>query len=312
MRAEFEEKIYEIYFAIELDKHTKDVYPSGQCLEFALGFDAAFFVGMWHRWRYPHFFEVWWPSRHRGITLSEEIAEIDETARGLSNVLPPFRLNLFLQYKRPELLSRKNSKEWNCWRQSYFRYGITSHQQRALERVLRASGGRAAVVYVAPAFIEIKELFRNAQSGNLIASSNIVSVNRLTRHSRYTYVSAGSDGVGHSDAEDIGGEDFDQMIAAAGDQDALGFYDHVIQVAGFVEADVDAESEEGDMLEAARRAVFATWGTTESEVEAGTFLYAIGTIRGFLEAFNAGLFMIADGRVNEDGRASNEEENDFE
>lgn len=148
MWVEFKEKPYETYFLAELARRTNILYSPDQTDEGVLGFDGAFFLAL-PEWR--EFFPFVRMSRwHRfgGIPA----AAIDEFGQALNERLPPFNLNLFVQYKRPEWLGRSNASEWPSWDAPYFRYAIEEKQQRLLERIHQIAAGRAAVVYAAAAF----------------------------------------------------------------------------------------------------------------------------------------------------------------
>ena len=289
-RPDFEEKTYEKYFGWELIKHTRGAYSPGQCCEHHLGFDDAFFVRPWLLWRYPFLFPQWWTLLYRGISFSD----IDRLATQISQSLPEFRFNLFVQYKRPEHVFGRRGAEWSRWRGPYFRYGITSHQQVALEGVYRESRGRAAVVYTAPVFTRSTTLYRHYGSGNIINNSNIVSVNELTGHSRYTYVSSGGDGAVHSDPEEVRGASFDEIMELANDQESIGFYDHVVRTARAIEVNVETDDARRTLLDLVRREVYSVASVAESQVGITDFVYALCTIFAFGDAFNASVYMIAD------------------
>ena len=288
-RPDFEEKTYEKYFGWELLRHTKGAYSPGQCYEHYLGFDDGFFVRPWFLWRYRFLFPDWWARRYPGMKISE----IDQIAAQVSRSLPEFRFNIFVQYKRPVYLCGHGSREWKDWKRPYFRYGITPHQQIALDGVHLASRGRAAVIYAAPVFMDSTILYRHFGSRNIIANSNIVSVHELTDHSRYTYVYPGGGGKVHSDQEEVRSASFQDIMQSVSEQDGSGFYDHVVQTARFIEAGVQGYEEARMLLEIVRREFFSVGGVVEAEVEAAGFIYALCTIFAFVDAFNTNIFMIA-------------------
>ena len=233
--------------------------------------------------------------RHRGIVLSD----IDEFLKEGSKSLPEVRLNLFVQYKRPEYVLGTRGAEWGSWQQPYFRYGITQHQQVALDGVYRASNGRAEVVYAAPVFIDSDTLFRHYGSGSIIANSNIAPVYRLSGHSRYTYVSASGGGKVHSDAEEASGASLQEILESAQEQDAVGFYSHVLQTALSMVASVAGDEQGQRVLALARREFFSAAGVSEGQVEENGFVYALCTIFAFLDAFNTSIYMLTDEELDE-------------
>jgi hypothetical protein len=208
MKAKFSEKTYESYFQTELGRLTKVSFAPGQNDEGVLGFDGAFLLPIallpdilpymrGRRWR-----------RFIGFSASDIAdfgAELDER-------LPPFNLNLFAQYKRPEYLARSNATEWSSWSGPYYRYTSDERQQRLLERVALAAHGRAAVVYASPAFWSATDIFTLARDGGIIANSNIADVARLTGHHRFSYVEPGHLGIGHSDPEPVESTPFEAIL----------------------------------------------------------------------------------------------------
>jgi hypothetical protein len=191
MLAKFKEKTYEKYFGHELARRTKVTFSPDQCDEAFLGFDDAFFLP----WPFlPHLRRRRW-ARRPGLTISE----LDHIGDEISQRLRLFKFNLFVQYERPEYLSRPSAVEWPCWGKPYFRYETTPHQHALLAKIERQSHGRAATVYAAPAFWSNNDLWSHVTSESIVAQSNIASVGRLNGHSRFSYLAAGCVGKGHSD-----------------------------------------------------------------------------------------------------------------
>ncbi len=217
MQIEFKEKPYEKYFAAEIARLTNISFSPDQCDEEFLGFDDAFHLpSSFFRGRLPHVPIRPW-SRLNGIS----IRELDHIVGEFSRRMPPFRFNLFLQYKRPEYLSRKSAQEWSCWDAPYYRYETTPHQQDLLEDLERQSRGRAATVYASPAFWKADDLWSNVGAQSVISGSNIASVSKLRGHSRFTYVGPGNIGKGHSDPVDLESLTFQRVIEDGTSQEAL-------------------------------------------------------------------------------------------
>lgn len=219
MWAEFKEKPFETYFLAELSRLTNILYSPDQTDEGILGFDGAFFLPLpeWSDF-FPYMrFRRW---RHLvGIPASA----IDDFGQALNDRLPPFNLNLFVQYKRPERLSRSNAAEWPSWNTPYFRYTVEEKQQQLLEKIAAAAAGRAAVVYAAAAFHKSAELFAHAEAGTVVASSNIASAELLTGHQRFSFVSPGHFGTGHSEPRNVESPSLDTIIRAADENEPLPF-----------------------------------------------------------------------------------------
>src|SRR5690606_7278071 len=106
--------------------------------------------------------------RRRGKLTGIEIKEFNRFGKMIASHMPEFKLNLFVQFKRPTFLKSPGAKEWSDWRQSYYRFGITPHQQEALERIDAQSYGRAATIYASPAFRQAADLWAHVRSGAVV------------------------------------------------------------------------------------------------------------------------------------------------
>ncbi|HVV53329.1 MAG TPA: hypothetical protein VHO06_26975 [Polyangia bacterium] len=198
--AEFEEKELEGPLNAQLTGGSGRIWTPGQVLESIVGFDAALMVTDVSFWASVGFgptpsglpvSPLWWPD-WPSVLLRPVLRFRDP---------PPFRLNLFLQYKRPQHLKR--GKEWRHWRSAYFRFDLTPHQQLALESCANSLGADGHVAYGSPAFFRRADLFAHTEGRTLAANTHFAPVLRLAKHSRYTYVSAHSAGKGHSDPVSI-------------------------------------------------------------------------------------------------------------
>src|SRR5450631_1110624 len=128
MQTGFKEKTYEKYFGGEVARLTTITFSPDQCDESYLGFDDAF--------RLPWFLlRRWFPHLRRGsrgCSAGLSIRELDDLTAQMIQRMPPFRFNIFVQYKRPEYLLRSSAQEWSCWNSPYFRYDTTPHQHDLL------------------------------------------------------------------------------------------------------------------------------------------------------------------------------------
>lgn len=119
------------------------LWSPGQVLEQLVGFDAAMLTIDAVFWASQGFaapplgavvLPAWWPGFFSRLAVRIRRP-------------PPFRMNVFLQYKRPEHLSHSNASEWTLWKASYYRFWITSHQQLALVACATALGNSGLVAY---------------------------------------------------------------------------------------------------------------------------------------------------------------------
>lgn len=192
MRAEFEEKQYEVPACIELasGRLGAGVFSSGQVLEKILGYDVAAGVDpnhlLWRVLRAP---------RPAGVTLlPKHWSPLDAPAPGS---LPRSPVNLILQFKRPERMIHGRAAQWELWGGSYFRFARTPHQHQILRHVESKLGAAALVRYAAPAFATRGELETAQLTGRVLDRSGFVSPIALGSHKIWTYQEPGVAGRGN-------------------------------------------------------------------------------------------------------------------
>ena len=282
--AEFKEKTFEKYFGFELAQLTNISFSPDQCDEAFLGFDDAFFIPLellWHR--LPRM------RRSRRLRLfGMDLRDLDFIAEELGRRLPPFKFNLFVQYKRPEYVDHHRGKEWPCWNGAYYRYDTTPHQQTILEKLETQSSGRASTVYATAAFWENKTLYDLSLSRGVIDHTNIASVGRLKGHHRFTYQFEGCTGKGHSQAESIETPKFSQIIADGLNQEALPFNRHIKRCARQIEDVLKEDDATMTLIGAARRNLLRYEETSTPD----SFSYALATISVFREIFDTSFYAV--------------------
>lgn len=170
------------------------LWTPGQVLEQFVGFDVAMRTVdavFWATQGFPSLppggvvQPAWWPSWWQRLAVR-------------ARQPPPFQMNVFLQHKRPEYLTRSSASEWNTWKASYFRFLITTHQQVALEACATALGQNGLVAYACPAFYRRSDLWHHVDRRTLVANTHFAPASKLAGHSRYTYRNASTAGVAHS------------------------------------------------------------------------------------------------------------------
>jgi hypothetical protein len=224
-------------------------------------------------------------ARLHGLTISE----LDHIGDEMSRLMPTFKFNLFVQYKRPEFLSRSSALEWPCWQQAYFRYETTAHQQNLLAKIDQQSHGRAATVYAAPAFWRSDELYSQVKAERVVKQSNIAGVGRLNGHSRFSYCAAGCHGKGHSDPIDIESPSIGQILEAGMRQEGMPFNAHITLSARQIEEAVTGDEIAASLLGQARAAILGEDGPgpTSESLE-----YALATIEAFSDSFDVSFYAI--------------------
>ncbi len=192
--AEFEEKELEGPLNGQLGRGGP-MWSPGQVLEQLVGFDVAMFTQNAVFWAAQGHsappqgavvLSAWWPL---GIT---RLADPGRRP-------PSFRMNVFLQYKRPDYLARPYAGEWPTWNRAYFRFWITSHQQAALDACAAGLGTNGLVAHASPAFHTREDLFQHVEHGTLLVNTHFAPSARISGHDRYTYVDATTPGRAHSE-----------------------------------------------------------------------------------------------------------------
>lgn len=282
MWVEFKEKPFETYYLAEMARLTSVLFSPDQSDEGILGFDGAFYLPLpEYRAFFPHVRARRW--RH---LLGMSASQIDEFGRELNSRLPPFNLNLFVQYKRPEWLQHRNATEWPSWSTSYFRYAIDPKQQGLLEKIMSAAAGRAAVVYAAPAFRQSTELFNFARAGGVIDHSNIASAGMLTGHQRFTYTAPGSFGIAHSEPENIEGPSLDTVLRSGADNERLPFTRHVKAAADIIERGLEEGSGYYELWQSAREAILGGEFGDAYPRALGSWIDAVISMTAFAQVFD--------------------------
>jgi len=223
MNAEFEEKQYEQQMNIELlcKCDTSNLFAPGQCLENSLGFDVAlyscnkkfwqfFYKGFKKRLLYYYYYLMGYP-----YIRPEDVRYLEELIRKYLEYVPKIKFNLFIQYKRPECLTRANSSEWKYWNRPYYRYSIDPNQQQLLEKLAQnVDRNSALVIYASPAFHTQQEFWENVKEKTIVDNSNYCEAVNLSGHKKYTYVKGGTYGIAFSEPKEIKSLDLEEAISA--------------------------------------------------------------------------------------------------
>ncbi len=281
MDLEFKEKTYEKYFYGELCRQTQICYSPDQCDEHFLGFDDAFFLpkeffGGLHRFLRRSKWE-----RRTGI----KVADLEHIAKDLSTRMPPFRFNLFVQYKRPQYMTLGTSKEWPYWRAPYYRYNLDAHQQKLLEALDFKADGVAATVYASPSFRTTQDLWQHVEASAVCQYSNIASARLLAGHHRYTYTAPGFRGRGHSEPEDIESVPFAELLGTTGTGRGLSFGEHLSETAVLIKRAVEE-------LGLEKRLGQAISAIAAPEVMTSDLVRSLVTIEAFKDEFGITTYMI--------------------
>jgi hypothetical protein len=191
--AAFEEKEYEgaLYEQLEVTDHC--VWTPGQVFEQHIGIDRALLTHSRRLWK------LLGRNSPEGAYLNRYRFAYAEDFR---RRMPNFRLNLFIQAKRPKYFKRppKHIRAAGLAGPGWC-IDLTEHQQTALENIAATLGNRAAVVYATPAFHSLFHLYAFTRSGEIVENSNFPDVTRLRNHTKWFYTQAGGDGVANPESE---------------------------------------------------------------------------------------------------------------
>lgn len=166
----FEEKSYESAFNAELAQGVEGSpfrhFAPGARLEAMLGFDVMTTLESRNT--------AW---RAMGLTHRSGVS-IHHRA---PNQLPDAVFNLFIQYKRSDALKSSRAMHHTYFGGLYyrFRFDTPKNQLATLHELAAASGSAAHIVYAAPEFHTVQELWDAMIAGKIIANSVIVEATQL-------------------------------------------------------------------------------------------------------------------------------------
>lgn len=209
--AEFEEKEYEAPLYNQLEHGTRLVWSPGLVFEEHIGIDRAMFLSDPRIWRL-----LGTTNPPGGMYLPRYDWDFIWRHRSSRRTFPNFRLNLFIQAKRPQF-SPRIPRKLNAVMPagSCYKISISNDQQAALARVAQRGQNRALVCYAAPVFHRHSQLWAHTQTGTIIENSTFPDAARLSGHSAWWYNVAGACGHANPDWESIEDADLFSRINQA-------------------------------------------------------------------------------------------------
>ena len=200
--AEFEEKEYEGPLNNELLGRSSNLWTPGLVFEYYFGIDAGICVQNQSFWRMMGFDTV-----PIGVSLPRfNWSYLWRTFGGVRR-LPAFNLNLFLQTKRPFVVRRPQGKFASLgYTTPFWRFKITGHQQRALQRLAGKVGNAGLVSYGCAAFDTLDDLYDFIPNRLVLQNSTFIEATFLRNHKYWTYDQPGSTGTACSEPERIEGK----------------------------------------------------------------------------------------------------------
>lgn len=197
-KAEFEERSYEAPLYNQLERGTDFVYAPGQVLEGLVGFDRGIQLTELALWE-----TLGYEAPLPGAALGYFRWPVGWGPNRPRAVLPGFRLNLFLQAKRPSYYTRRprRLKGHRSVDAPLWSFPIVAHQQKLLETLAKTTHGRAHVSYASPAFHRNSDLFLHTKRRTLVDHSTFPPVEALIGHDAWYYDRPGAIGVANPDPE---------------------------------------------------------------------------------------------------------------
>jgi hypothetical protein len=224
--AEFEEASYEAPLYNQLERGVAEVYTPGRVLERRLGFDRGILVAEHLVWA-----TLGYSAPPPGIALGYYDWPMFLEPRRSGRTLPRFRLNIFLQAKRPLFHARRPRKlaKFPDYSGALWAFSITPHQQVLLEQLASRAGRRAHVAYAAPVFHTRADLYKHTRLRTVVQQSTFPSALALKDHESWFYRIPGATGIANADPERIEEQPFLDRIRSAKFLDDLQTLDRLME-----------------------------------------------------------------------------------
>lgn len=246
--AEFEEGEYRAPLFNQLET-TNLVWEPGQVFEKHIGIDRASWCANLHLLSlHGH------ACAPKGVALPYYDWDYIWSARKKKKRLPSFRLNLFVQAKRP-LYGRyapKVLKDLGLV-SPYWRFEITPHQQIALEKLDVNLKGRAIVCYACPAFHREATLHKWTVEPQMVENSTFPAVRKLTGHSAWNFSVPGTFGVANTEPSKIEARPLREQLGVLLNQrnvSDIGVREELSELAEAVKSAVKSDSDDASFLQA--------------------------------------------------------------
>ncbi|MBB4126702.1 hypothetical protein GGR77_001992 [Xanthomonas translucens] len=195
-KIEFEEKEYETALYRELRTAKNRLWSPGQVLESVLGFDHSVYS------KNPKFWRKLGMKPKKGLKLSATYPAHPKITRPL----PSFKLNLFIQAKRPKAYRPTATAKLAAagLKSPHWRFSIYGPQQQRLLILSATAGNKALVCYAAPAFHKALKLYSATLQKRIIKKSTFpLAKNFGTAHKAWNYSKFGATGVANTDPKKI-------------------------------------------------------------------------------------------------------------
>jgi len=213
--AEFEERSYEAPLYNQLERGYREIFTPGQVLENRVGFDRGLLLTQTAIWE-----TLGYDAPLPGAALGYYDWPWGWGPRHPRRDLPRFRLNLFLQAKRPVYYKRKprSLRSISSIGAPLWAFRVTEHQQRLLEVLAKKTRGRAHVAYASAAFHTNSALFTHTKRRTIVQNSTFPSVAVLKGHEAWYYEEPGAAGAANPNPESIEEQPLLERVRALAEQ----------------------------------------------------------------------------------------------
>jgi hypothetical protein len=186
--AEFEEKAYEAPLYNQLERGEPLLFTPGQVMESTVGFDRGLFLSQAALWQ-----TLGYKNPLRGAALAYYDWPFGWGPSQPRKQLPRFRLNLFIQAKRPFYFLRRprSLRSISTISAPLWGFRTVPDQQRQLEVLANTTRGRALVTYASAAFHTYPALFTHTKHRTIVENSTFPSVEVLSGHEAWYYQKPG-------------------------------------------------------------------------------------------------------------------------
>jgi hypothetical protein len=209
--AEFEEREYETPLYNQLERSPSPVWSPGQVLEARTGIDHSVFMAEQAVWEVLGYVGV-----PPGVVLSRIHWPPWWGPPSPRRALPNFRLNLFIQAKRSHFGPRPPRIALDAgFRGTTWAFHVTNHQQDLLDVLTEKCGRKAVVVYAAPVFHAVKDLYRHTTNSSIVDNSTFPTASLLSGHKTWYYQAPGAVGIANPEARRIEELPLDDRLLAA-------------------------------------------------------------------------------------------------
>ncbi len=189
----FEEKEYEHFLYCQLQTGPPYGWTPGQVLEAKLPFDFVNFVKNRLFWSVQGI-----AAPPRGVLLSRLFQ------RRAPGRLPSFRVNCFIQAKRPDFSARMPKRLAQLGpKRPIFKLSLNARQQATISVVARKVGKRGLFVYAAPVFGDSRKLFEYGGAGRVVENSTFPEALGLDGHRAFYYNCPGNRGIVNQGYESV-------------------------------------------------------------------------------------------------------------